>query len=329
MLWIATLALIAGLTPGAASAQPATMKIGTATPVGDQNIWMEWFKERVEKRAPGRIDIKLYPSDQLGTSPRQIEGMQLGTVEAWIGPVGFLRGVEPRMQVADSPGLFRDLRHAHRTFSDPELRETYLALPTEKGIVGIGVWVPAAMTVTTRSRPIRTIDDFRGQKIRVLASEIEVESLKRLGGAPTPMPLPEVVPALQQGVVDGVKTSLPIAVALRISAVAKHLTETYEQQVAVVTFVGREWWNKLPGDLRTIMLEEAKKLDEDVFEWALKFHTERREAWLKGGGEIVDFPAAERAKMLAMLAPIGEAVAAKNPEVKKVYDLMVRVSKKH
>ena len=96
------LALTATAGPTPAAAQKYNMKIGTATPRGDQNTWMARFKQRVEKRAGGRISIKLFPSSQLGAIPRQIEGMQLGTVESWVGPPG--RWVNPPEWV-NPPGV--------------------------------------------------------------------------------------------------------------------------------------------------------------------------------------------------------------------------------
>ena len=137
---LVALATCSGLYATPAVAQKFTMKIGTATPRGDQNEWMKLFKQRVEKRGKGTISIQLYPSSQLGAIPRQIEGMQLGTVESWVGPPGFLKGVEPRWQVTDTPGLFRDKEHAQKTITDPAFRDVFLPLGEPKGVLGISIW---------------------------------------------------------------------------------------------------------------------------------------------------------------------------------------------
>lgn len=324
-----TAAVLATFGTATAAAQQFTMKIGTATPRGDQNTWMARFKERVEKRAAGRISIKLFPSSQLGAIPREIEGMQLGTVESWVGPPGFVKGVEPRYQVPDVPGIFRDKAHGHKTLTDPAFREVFLNLGKPKGVFGISVWVSNFTSVVTKSRPIRKLSDYRGLKLRVLASDMEVEALNRLGAAPTPMPLLEALPSLQRGAIDGVKAAMVIFVPFRYWTVAPHLTESHESLISIVSFVSRIWWDKLPRDLQAVMLEEGKKLEDEMFDWALDFNKGLRAAWLKNGGRIYQFPADERARMMARLGTVGETVVADKPAVKQVYDLMVKTSKRH
>lgn len=326
----AAVALMAApLAVGPAVAQQFTMKIGTATPQGDQNTWMAWFKERVEKRAGGRISIKLFPSSQLGAIPRQIEGMQLGTVESWVGPPGFVKGVEPRYQVADAPGLFRDKEHGHKTLTDPVFREAFLNSGKAKGVFGISVWVPHYVSVVTKNRPIKTIADYRGQKIRVLASDMEVEAIKRLGASPTPMPLMEVLPSLQRGAIDGVKAGLVIFVPFKYWNVAKHLTESNESIIPIVTFVSRVWWDKLPGDLQAIMLDEGRKLEDEIYVWAQDYDKGLRAAWLKNGGHIYQFSSSDRATLMSRLKTVGETVVANKPMVKKMYDQLVAAAKRH
>jgi TRAP-type C4-dicarboxylate transport system substrate-binding protein len=312
-----------------AGAQPIQMKLGTATVAGDQNFWMAGVKEGLEKRAAGRIEAKLFPGDQLGAIPRQIEGLQLGTQECWVGPPGFVKGIEPRFQVMDALGLFRDTRHAHKTVTDPEFRDMFLGLAREKGLVGVGVWVANIVSVVSRSRPIKTIEDFRGLKLRVLASDFEVEEMKRLGASPTPMPLSEVLPSLQSGTIDGVRSTLVVFTPFKYWTFAKHLTETHQGIIPAVGFVSRSWWDKLPADIRAIIVEEGRRLEDATHEYGQTYNAGLREQWLKGGGEIVPFTDADRQKLAALLAPVSEAVAGKNPEVKKVYDLMARVAKKY
>ena len=319
----ATLALAAP-----AAAQQFTMKLGTATPRGDQNTWMERFKERVEARAGGRLAIKLFPASQLGAIPRQIEGMQLGTVEGWIGPPSFVTGVDPRYQVVDAPGLFADWAHAQRALTHADFRDRYLALGAEKGIKGIGIYVSNPMSVVSRKRPIRKVEDFRGQKFRVLGSQMEVEIMRRLGAAGVPMPLVEALPALQRGGIDAVRSGIVIFVPFKYWTVSKGLTEIADSFISVGAFVSARWFASLPKDLRDVMLEEAKKLDAEGYEIARKQHVLFRDIWKKNGGELIDFADSERRKLLDLVRPAGAAVAGRDPGVKEVYDRLVAVAEK-
>lgn len=325
---VAGSAIVLALAAGGAAAQTFTMKFGTATPRGDQNVWMEKFKERVEKRAAGRIDIKLFPANQLGGIQRQIEGMQLGTVEAWIGPPSFLTGVDARFQVVDVPGLFKDWAHAQRTLTDPSFRDSYLSLGEAKGLKGIGIYVSNPMSVVVRNRAIRKVEDFKGLKFRVLGSAIESELMGRLGAAGVPMDLSEALPALQRGAIDGVRSGIVVFVPFRYWTMSKYLTEVGDSVISVATVVSKRWWDRLPKDLQAIMLEEAKKLDQEGYEYAVNQHKTFRAVWAKNGGEVIDLAPAERARLMDLVRPTGDAVAAKNPQVKQTYDRLVAAARK-
>ncbi|MDP6430174.1 MAG: TRAP transporter substrate-binding protein [Rhodospirillales bacterium] len=320
---------VLAMPAGSVLAAKYNMKIATATPKGNQNVWMARFKERVEKRAGGDIAIKLFPSSQLGTIPRTLEGLQLGTVEAWVGPTGFVKGIEPRYQVLDAPGLFQNLAHAQNTISDPSFRDFYLNLGEKKGIKGISIYPSGLISVVTRTKPIRKVADYKGLKIRVLASDMEVEAMKRLGAAPTPMPLLEVLPSLQRGAIDAVKSALVIFVPFKYWTISKYLTESDEGIIPTATFVSTLWFNKLPGNLQNIILEEGKKLDEEMYKFSLGERKFLQKLWVKNGGELIQLPPAEKKALMSKMETVGATVVAKNAAVKKVYERLLKVAAKH
>jgi TRAP-type C4-dicarboxylate transport system substrate-binding protein len=265
----------------------------------------------------------------LGTIPRTLESLQLGTIEAWIGPTGFVKGIEPRYQVLDAPGLFQDLDHAQKTILDPSFRDFYLNLGEKKGIRGISLYPSGLISVVSRTKPIRKVADYKGMKIRVLASDMEVEAMKRLGAAPTPMPLLEVLPALQRGAIDAVKSALVIFVPFKYWTISKFLTETEEGIIPTATFVSTLWFNKLPANLQNIILEEGKKLDKEMYEFSLKERKFLQGLWVKNGGELIQLPPAEKKKLMAKMETVGATVVAKNAAVKKVYERLLKVAAKH
>jgi TRAP-type C4-dicarboxylate transport system substrate-binding protein len=289
---------------------------------------MQTFKERVEDRAKDRIEIRLFPANQLGSIARQIEGMQLGTVEGWIGPPSFLTGVDPRFQVVDATGLFKDWAHAQRAVTDPSFRDYFLGLGEDKGIKGLGHYVSNPMAVVSRKGPVRTVEDFRGLKFRVLGSAIEIELMKRLGAAGVPMDLSEALPAIQRGAIDAMRTGIVIFVPFKYWTINKYMTEVGEAMIIAAAFVSKKWWDTLPKDLQQIMLEEAKKLDDENYKYALNQYKTFRGIWTKNGGEIIDLAGAERAKIMDLVRPVGAAVAAGNPAVKDAYDRLVAAVKK-
>ena len=332
-IWLGLAAVIGlatfAITTVPVAAQKFNMKIATATPKGNQNVWMDRFKKRVEERSGGKISIKLFPSGQLGTVPRTIEGLQLGTIEAWIGPSGFVKGVEPRYQVLDAPGLFDNMGHAQRSITDPEFRDLYLNVGEPKGVKGITIYASGLIAVVSRKKPIRKVADYKGLKIRVLASDMEVEAMRRLGAAPTPMPLLEVLPSLQTGTIDGVKSALVIFVPFKYWTISKYLTETDEGIIPTVAFVSKLWFDKLPNDLQTIVLEEGRKLDNEMYNFSVGERKFLQKLWVKNGGELIKLPAAEQKLLMSKMATVGATVVAKNAAVKKMYDLLLKVTKKN
>ena len=122
-----------------------------------------------------------------------IDGLQLGTIEAYIGPADFYVGVDPRFGVFSTPMLFKDNDHASDVVLDPALNDYILALGVPKGIVGIGTFGLGASNYAAKS-PILRLADFSGKKLRVNATAMEREKMKRLGATAVPMPLNEVLP---------------------------------------------------------------------------------------------------------------------------------------
>ena len=106
-----TAALVCGLAPflGAlpASAADFVMKFGTATINETQHQFIKFYKDEVEKASNGRIEVQIYPASQLGPIPREIEGVQLGNIQGYIGPVDFFVGVDPRFGVFSAPMIPR------------------------------------------------------------------------------------------------------------------------------------------------------------------------------------------------------------------------------
>ncbi len=93
----------------------------------------------VEKDSGGRIKGEIYPASQLGPIPRQIEGVQFGSIQAWIGPPEFLVGVDKRYEALSAPGLFTSQDQAVKVIHDPPVKKMMFELGASKGLEGIGI----------------------------------------------------------------------------------------------------------------------------------------------------------------------------------------------
>jgi TRAP-type C4-dicarboxylate transport system substrate-binding protein len=127
-LVVAAMSATVGLaSPTAAqTANPITMKLSAATINDTQHEWLKRFAAAVEKDSGGRIKAEIYPASQLGAIPRQIEGVQFGSIQGWIGPPEFLVGVDERYQALSAPGLFSSQDQDVRVINDPPVRDMML-----------------------------------------------------------------------------------------------------------------------------------------------------------------------------------------------------------
>ena len=313
------------VTPGAAK---EIIKIGSPTIKESNHEWMKVFKKRIEKRSKDRFQVNVYPLSQLGSIPRMIEGVQLGTIEMAIVPPSFLVGVDKRFGVMSAPGIFDDLNHGYRTVQDPEFKKAYWTLGEKKGIKIAGV-ICSADTNYASKKPIRRLADFKGKKIRVFASPMELVATRRLGASPSPMPLTEVLPGIQRGVIDGAKSGMVIFVAFKFATTAKYVLRTNESLICTVEMASKLWLNRLSKADRKMVLEESQANDDQIQEYAVKFNANIYNVWKKQGGELNTLPADEHAKMMRMLSTVGDEVVTKDPSLKDIYEMVKRVAARH
>jgi TRAP-type transport system periplasmic protein len=321
-------AMIFGAGPASGQQAPIVMKMSTATINDAQHEWYKRFGAEVEKRSGGRIKGEIYPASQLGSIARQMEGVQFGSIQLWNGPPQFLAGVDSRFEVLSAPGLFRSFEHAHAVVQDPEFTGPFLAIGIPKGLKGLGLTMTGPMVIATRTRTTK-LADLAGKKIRVLASAIEQEQMRRFKATAVPMSLGEVMPALQQGTLDGVMSALPVISAMRYYDAAKYILQTNHAAGVVIHVVSRIWFDQLPPDLQKVVTDAGTAVSRDMLAWALQNHKEQEAIWVKNGGEINTLSAADQAEVTRLMAPIGAEITAKKPEEKAMFDLLLRVAKKH
>jgi TRAP-type C4-dicarboxylate transport system substrate-binding protein len=315
-LLAATLSALIGLaSPAAAQAgNPITMKLSTATLNDTQHEWLKRFAAAVEKDSGGRIKGEVYPASQLGAIPRQIEGVQFASIQGWVGPPEFLVGVDERYEALSAPGLFVNRDQYMRTINDPVVHDLILGLGANKGLFGAGIFPIGPSSIITKKQ-IQRLADYSGLKIRVLASPFQLELIKRMGGSPVAMTLADVLPALQQGAIDGSLTTMTQYTTLHYIDVAKYVTETNQPYVTSVAVLSKKWVDGLPPDLQKIVRDDATKVSSDIIPFVTEFFDAQRKAWLASGGEVASLPADDQAAMLAKISSIASDLSASKPDL--------------
>jgi TRAP-type C4-dicarboxylate transport system substrate-binding protein len=322
MLRSFALGAFAALTLTAAQAQTHTMKISSPTVNDLSQEWAKEFKAGIEARSGGKIKVEFYPANQLGQIPATVEGTAMGTIEAVVPASGFFIGLEPRFQVFDAPGLFKDMPHAQRVFADPSVRKQLATLGNSKGVEPIALLAHGPLLLLSH-KPIRAVADFKGQKIRVPgAAPLQIEPFKKLGAAPVSMPLGEVLSAMQNRTIDGLIASATVFTAFKYYDVAKGLTALPGSFLIAPVMVNRNFLKSLGPELEAMVREEAFKAQQKVEKFAVEDVGRTADVWKKNGGENIALPDAEAKAYLDQVKSVLPGLLSANAAIKADFEAL-------
>jgi TRAP-type transport system periplasmic protein len=303
------------------------MKLSTPTINDAPHQLAKNFGAAVERDSGGRIKAEVYPASQLGPIPRQIEGMQFGAIQAAVIPPEYFVGVDQRFEVMAAPGLINSVAQGERLAADPAVLKLMLGLGAEKGLHGLGMFCAQQQLLVTRM-PIRRLADLHGKKIRIFASDFQSEAIKRLGGTPVAMTLGDVLPALQQGAIDGSLAGITPLVNMHFVDAAKYITEINQPTIFLMLEVSRRWYDSLPKDLQDIVDRDGAREAVAINPASEEFNDKATKGWVAGGGEFIAFAPEEQAAMLKTLASVGEDVSKSKPLVNEAYKLVAEAARR-
>ncbi len=215
------------------------------------------FAELVKEKSKGEIEVKVFPSSQLGAQKELIEGLIYGTVDMALSGTAELGTFQPQLAIFDMPFLFKDRAHAYKSLDTVGMD---LAKPLEaKGIKLLGYMENGIRHMTNNIRPIKTPADMKGLKIRVMNNKVYVEMMKALGASPTPMALAELYSAMQQGTVDGQENPSAHIYTKRFYEVQKYASLTGHAYAAEPVLISMATWKKLSPAQQAIIQSAANE----------------------------------------------------------------------
>ncbi|HWX84861.1 MAG TPA: TRAP transporter substrate-binding protein [Xanthobacteraceae bacterium] len=317
-------ALIGAMTFGAARAQdkpPIVMKISLAALNEALHQFAKDYAALIEKDSGGRIKTEIYPASQLGSIPRQIEGTQFGAIQCVVTPPEFYSGVDERFEVMAAPGLVDGLAQAQRLTGDADVRKLMLGLGADKGLHGVGLFTSQPSSIIAKMA-IRHLADLKGKKLRTFASQFQSEAFGRLGVTPVAMTLGDVLPALQQGAIDGAVAGTVIYAAMHYIDAAKFVTDIGQPVVFGLAAVSKKWYDALPPDLQQIIDKAGAAASIQVNPETVAINDKADKSWTAAGGELIKLPADEQAAMLKTLASVGEDVSKTKPALSAAYKVV-------
>jgi TRAP-type transport system periplasmic protein len=310
-----------GLLAQERSQSAYVMKIGIATINDTFHQFSKNFAAAVERDSSGRIKAEVYPGSQLGSIPRMIEGVQFGSIQGVVIPPEFFVGVDERFEVMAATGLVDSMEQAQRLVTDPAVLKLMLGLGANKGLYGAAM-LTANPNELVATKPIGRFADFKGKRIRIFASQFQTIPFERLGATPVAMTLGDVVPALQQGAIDGALAGIPVLAAMHFKDAAKYVTHIGQPTIFGMVEVSRKWFDALPSDLQQIVEKDAAAEAIAINPWAIESVGKAFQAWTDSGGEVINLPSSEHSALLQTLTAAAEDVAQRKPSISSAYQVV-------
>ena len=280
---VVTLSFLA--TPNMASAQEKTiLQVGLGDPIdSEMGAIGTRFKEVVEARSGGRVEVQLFPSGQLGDETEMIQNVRAGNLD--IAVVGIANTVPfvKKLGILTMPYIFDDLYDVVRATTGPA-HDMLNGYAVNEGGFRILGWTYTDYRYLSNSRkPIRNLNDIRGMKFRVPQSAVLLASYKAWGANPIPLSWAETFTALQQGVVDGQCYGYITFLACRFNEVQKYVTEvhyTYQLQPMILS---QRAYKKMSPQLRKLVVDAGRDAQEYCLAFQLTEGVKARQRVIESG----------------------------------------------
>ncbi len=213
--------------------------------------------DNVAAKTNGRIKITVFPSGGLGNEREMVEGAMMNSVDIWTSANSVLTNFIPQMGILDVAFLWDNAKQAHAAV-DGELGDLIASeIDNKLGLKVIG-WMESGFRDTFSTRPVKSIDDFHGLKIRTMENQYHMAAFNSFGAIATPMAYGDVFPALQQGTIDAAENAVANCLASGYYEVTKNITDTHHAFVYILVGMSPKAWDKIPEDLREPFLEGVK-----------------------------------------------------------------------
>jgi tripartite ATP-independent transporter DctP family solute receptor len=243
----------------------------------------------VEEGTVGRHRIRVFHSRQLGEEKDTIEQTRVGAIDlnrTNVAPIGSLI---PAANVLALPFLFRSFDHLHKVL-DHAIGDDILASSQRHGFVSLTFYDSGSRSIYNSVRPIRTLADMKGLRIRVQQSEVMVEMIKALGAEPVELPYGQVSTGLSTRLIDGAENNWPSYVTTNHYKLAPYYTLTEHTMGPEVLVVSPRAWESLSAEDQNIFRDAARKSSAYMRElWHGLEERSRQQARAAGNTIISEF----------------------------------------
>lgn len=289
--------------------------LNTTHPV---HIGMERLAELVAQKSDSQLTIRIFPGQQLGSERETLELLQIGSIGMTKVSSAALENFVPELRVYSLPYLFTDDEHILSVLNGEIGRELLLA-GEDYWLRGLTYYDAGQRSFYTVNKPVQKPEDLKGQKIRVMESQMSVNMVRQLGGSPTPISWGELYTALQQGVVDGAENNPPSFLTSRHYEVAKYYSLDEHTMLPDLLLISTIQWNKLTEQEQEWLQEAADSSARYQRQIWAEAEEEAYETVREAGVEIF-YP--DKEPFIELTKPIYERYKESDPEF---YQLIQRI----
>jgi C4-dicarboxylate-binding protein DctP len=301
---IFALAMAASLIAAPLSAAPIVIKfshvVAENTPKGQM---ANKFKELVEQRLAGKVEVEVYPNSQLFGDNKVLQAMLLGDVQMAAPALSKFKSYTKTLQLFDLPFLFKDIEAVDR-FQQSEAGQELLNSIRKKGLVGLG-YIHNGMKQLSSSQPLKVPADASGMKFRIMTSDVLAAQFEAVDATPLKKPFSEVFTLLQTKAIDGQENTWSNIYSKKFFEVQSYITESNHGLLDYMVVTSAEFWMDLPDDIRS---EVKKALDEAIVFGnkvaAEKAVNDRQRIIDSGRSKVLSLSAEERAQWVEVMKPV-------------------------
>lgn len=293
------------------TAQADTWRGWNIHPPGYPNtIALESFAKEVKEATDGRVSPKVYNNSILGDQTDAIEQVRNGALDFANFNMGPMGPIVPATNVVSLPFIFKNIDHMHRVM-DGEVGQRFAEAMAEKNLVALSWFDSGARSFYNTKHAIRTPDDVKGLKLRVMNNDLYVQMADALGGNATPMSYSEVFQSLKTGVIDGAENNYPSYESSNHFEVAGYFSLTQHLIIPECLCISKRSWNALSESDQQAVREAAEHASTLQREEWTKRSEASREKVLAAGVSINEVD--DKAAFQDRMTPIYERFVEQNP----------------
>ncbi len=323
--WVALAAVTFIVAAGSAVAQQRIIRVGSSDPMTSPYMRaMEVFKSIVEQESRGSLQVRIYPSAQLGTQIAQIEGVMAGTQEINLATPAWFSSFFPAIDVLEMPFLVTDWASVSRTFESDVTQELFRDAEKTTG-VKIAGWMPVGFrNMFNRLGPIEKLSDFAKMKVRLQNSAVHISTFRALGANPVALAYGEVYTGLQTGLIDAAELPSGQILVNKFHEVGKYVTQTQHFFAAMLVYVNSKFYNQLSAEEKAIFDRAMASAKTSGYNFAKQAEDEAQ-ANLTRQGAIVGTPNDTLKKQ--MIEAVNPIYKEYGPKFDKYLPRMLKVSR--